>query len=525
MVKIVPRTHAPPQTYGNPKILYLGQNADEICDLVSPHIGTIDITYMHDVAGALSAARSKQMDIVIVDQRDVGLANKLILPLFGDLGYSVKLVVVTTLSDVGSYLRVPGVARVIAAPVRATQLARVLGLDPTKTRHDKIKIAEETKKEVEAPKAPKIPFLIKLSNLGMQLVSTAYKRMAFILLGILFVSFTFYGVMIGFFLMSSGWAAPQSLTVGRTKVDKMARDISDLKVALNLNAQRLTEANQKAESAQRARDDAQILVNFAGDTVDKEIIDRKRQISVINRTLKRTKRVNGSFDRQLSKGGMEQDLAALYAKHLIERRVFESGTMGLLETGQRMAGLQTQLDTLDSEKTALAQSLEMLHSLRIQLSQTGPISTVTAATSDLLLLTKQAVDARAAFESARTNYDAAIASTAVLLNSKSVLETQIAKMEKTTLARAGVEPIDVLFVPYANQAKFKPGTVLYSCRFTIILCWKSGTVGERVPGEVEGVHPFFGKQIRGYFVEAQFTDPIAATKEIAHANSSPFYFF
>jgi len=56
MVKIVPRTHAPPQTYGNPKILYLGQNADEICDLVSPHIGTIDISYAQEVSAALAAS-------------------------------------------------------------------------------------------------------------------------------------------------------------------------------------------------------------------------------------------------------------------------------------------------------------------------------------------------------------------------------------------------------------------------------------------------------------------------------------
>jgi hypothetical protein len=525
MVKIAPRIAPPPQAKHNPTILYLGQNADEICDLVSPHIGTIDISYAQDVGSALKLARAKQLDIVIVDQRDENLANKLILPLFADLGYAVKLVVVTTLSDVGSYLRVPGVARVITAPVRAQQLARVLGLDASKIRHDRIKIAEEVTKEAEAPKAPKVPFLIKVSNLGMQLVSTAYKRMAFILLGILFVSFTFYGVMIGFFLTSSGWGSPLTLATGRPTVDKVARDISDMKVALNLNSQRLTDANQKFDASKRGRDNAQILVNFASDTVDKEIVDRRRQIGVINRTLKRTKRVNGSFDRQLAKGGMDQDLAKLFAKRLIEKRVFESGTMGLLETGQRMAGMQTQLDNLQSDREALQQSITMLHSLRIQLSQAGPIGGVTAATSALLLLTKQAVDARAALNTAQGDFDAAIANTRDLQSSRYVLIHQIEKMENSALARASQEAITVMFVPYANQAQFKPGADLYSCRFTMVFCWKTGTIGDRLPGEVEGIHPFFGKQIRGFYMEAHLTDPIAATKEIIHANRPPLYFF
>jgi hypothetical protein len=525
MVKIAPRTAASPQAKTNPKILYLGQNADEICDLVSPHIGTIDITYMQDVAGALTAARSKQMDIVIVDQRDESLANKLILPLFADLGYAVKLVVVTTLSDVGSYLRVPGVARVITAPVRAQQLARVLGLDISKLRHDKIKIAEEATKEAEAPAAPKIPFLVRLSNLGMQLVSTAYKRMAFILLGVLFISFTFYGVLIGFFLMSSGWASPMTLAEGRPTVDKVARDLSDMRVALNLNSQRLTDANQRFDASKRARDNAQILVNFAADTVDKEITDRKRQIGVLNRTMKRTKNVSSSFDRQLAKGGMEQDLARLYSKHLIEKRVFESGTMGLLETGQRLTGMQNQMDELQSQRENLQQSLKMLHSLRIQLSQPGPAGDVTAATSDLLLLTKQAIDARAALNSAQGEFDAQVANTRDLQSSRYVLLHQIESMENSALARASKEPLIVIFVPYANQAQFKPGSDLYSCRFTMLFCWNAGKIGQRLPGEVEGIHPFFGKQIRGFYMEAHLTDPNAATKEIIHANRPPLYFF
>ena len=122
MVKIIPKLPLQPQAISNPKILYLGQNADEICDLVSPHIGTMSIDYVHNVNDALLHARRVRLDLIIVDQRDENLANRLILSLFSDLGYEFKLIVISTLNDIGVYLKVPGVARVLTAPLRASQL-------------------------------------------------------------------------------------------------------------------------------------------------------------------------------------------------------------------------------------------------------------------------------------------------------------------------------------------------------------------------------------------------------------------
>jgi hypothetical protein len=524
MVKIVPKPQAPPQVVSNPRILYLGQNADEICDLVSPHIGMMCIDYAQNINDALVIARAYKLDIIIVDQRDENLANKLILPLFADLGYSFKLIVVSALSEVGDYLKVPGVARVLTAPVRARQLSKALGLDPDKQRHDKIKLAEEAKKEDDAPAPPKKSLLVYISNFGMQLVSTAYKRLAFILLGALFVSFTFYGALIGFFLISSGWAAPQTLTAGNILVDKVQKDIGDLRLALNLNRQRYDEAIQLATDASRTEAEAKILVNFAGDTVNKEIVSRNRQIKVIDMNIARTEKVRRNFENQLKKGGLGDELANLYTKHLIDRKAYTSNTLGLLETGQRMAGLETQLDIMKSDKAQLVTQVFMLHSLKSQLQESGPMSTITASSADLLLLTKQALDARAAYDTAKAQVEVSKKTAATLLNSKHVLEVQIVNFESSTLGRAYSERVDVLFVPYANATQFQAGAPLYTCKFTMAYCWKAGTVGQLLPGEINSVHPFFGKPIRGFFVEALLTDTHAATREIIHAQRPPLFF-
>ncbi len=52
----------------------------------------------------------------------------------------------------------------------------------------------------------------------------------------------------------------------------------------------------------------------------------------------------------------------------------------------------------------------------------------------------------------------------------------------------------------------------------------TGTVEISLPGESNAVHPFFGKPIRGYFVEAILDDKNAGSQEIIHAERPPFFF-
>ncbi len=547
------------------RILYIGSDADEICDLVSPHIGTMHIDYASGVEEGLKLARQLRRDVIIVDQRDASLATKLVLPLLASLDYELKLVVIASLSTVGAYLRIPGVARVISAPVRESQLVRILGLDPTKRRHDKIKLEDERNKEEAAstPRAvtasknlhpeaalthpphhatealqippdakplvaisePNKPWSVLISDFGMKIVSIAYKRLAFFLLGSLFISFAFYGVLIGFYLVSDGWAMPQHLSLGRPSVDKTAREIVNLEVTYNSTKQRINEAQQRQKNALTNLMNAQAVVAYANDTAKKEIIDRKRKLGVVNRDIARTQRVQSSFDRQLAESGMEKNLAKLYARRLIEKRSLESGVLGLLETGQRVEGMKTQVDQLQADKAHIEQSIAMLKDLELYLKGDTKVANVNAATTELLLLTKQALDARTILDTARGDYLTATQALGELTRSNDQLQTEIALMESSTYGRATKEPVDVLFVPYTNASRYISGTPLYSCRLTMILCWRAGVVGEAVAGEVHVVHPFFGKPIRGSFVEVVLTDPEAVNKEVIHAGHAPFYLF
>ncbi len=112
----------------------------------------------------------------------------------------------------------------------------------------------------------------------------------------------------------------------------------------------------------------------------------------------------------------------------------------------------------------------------------------------------------------------------MLRDNAALLDQRISDIEKGALGRAAMGRIDVIFVPYGNERSFKPGAKLYSCALTVLFCHRAGTVGEALPGESNAVHPFFGKPLRGFFVEARLDDPDAASEEIIHAGRPPFFF-
>lgn len=500
--------------------LYVGRHADEIQTIYSSHIGEAEFHYRDSVGEALTALRARVYDVVVLDQREGDNALRLLLPLAASLGKAVKIVVLAKPDLVSSFLRLAGVQQVITVPVKPGQLLRATGFAvmPSQAKLT-LRPARTTAPEQEtgAPRG------FRLSALGMTLVSNAYKRAAFVLLAVLFSAFAFYGLMIGYFLLSSGWAAPVTLSRGHELVDKVERELGDLRFNLNLVGQRQSEAQLEEDKAARANADAKILVQYAAGTVTKELEARARQATTLAGQIARLQKVRDGFARQLKSGGMASDLGKLFDKRLIDKSTFQAGTLGLLEAAQRVSAIEGEIAVLQTQAADQAAVHDMLVSLRDQL-QAGEMSTITAASADLILLTKQAVDARSAFDQSKTQMESARHRREILGESKVALERQIAELEATPLGRAINGRVDVLFVPYGNEKNFKPGTRLVSCRLTILLCGRAGAVGEAIPGESTAVHPFFGKPLRGQFVEAHLDNPEAATREIIHAKRSPLFF-
>ena len=511
------------------RVVYIGPAADEVCKLVTQHVGEIDILYETSVQAALSLVRARPVDTIIVDQRDTRLATKLIVPLFASLQPTPKLVVVSQFQDVSQYLAVPGVARVLSAPIVEAQLLRVLGLKQ-KSRHfdDATPDMRDVPRSLafsQIKKPEKRRGIVSLiSDRFMSLVSTLYKRAAFVMLLTLFFAFSFYGLLIGYFLLSSTWGAPMTLTRGHELVNKVEREITEAKVALGQTEQKITEANLQKLTAEQELGDAKSQVKTAIGTIERELKLRNRQDKVQKKSLGRMTKVKNGLANQLKKDGMAGDLAKLYNLRLINKTTYNAGSLGLLGASQNLVALEGQIDAMEAELETSTTIVEILANLRTALKEGGPVSSLAAASPELLLLTKQSLDARAVETSATATIASNEKRIAQLAGSQDVLQQQISGLEASVLGRAIDTRIDVVFVPYTNQSHFRTGQPLYSCLLTVVWCKKVGIAGEALPGEVNSVHPFFGKPIRGFFVEAKINDPEAATREIIHGTRAPFFF-
>jgi hypothetical protein len=505
-----------------PRVLYIGPAADEICALVTHHIGRVEIAYETEVQAAFAQLRRREFDVVMVDQRDANLATRLILPVLQSIGYPVKPVVISPLSDISHYLAIPGVARVLAAPVKEVQFLRILGLERRAVRDEASQApAHDTK--TAKPVVQKSALQL-VSDRFMNLVSTLYKRAAFVLLFTLFIAFAFYGVLIAFFLLSNGWGAPLTLTRGHEMVNRVERELTEVKVALNQTEQRLSDTVLARATAEQELQDAEGLVSYAKGTVKKELVSRQRQVKVLNQSIKRLAKVRGQLAAQINGNGVGADLERLYKKRLIDRNAYSAGAMSIVEASQRLVGVEIEIDQAKSQIEEFQASREMLVSLQEALNEGKNVNGITATASDLLLLAKQSSDALSARALVQSKLKSSNENSAVLTKSIDVLQSQLAALETSALARALHKRIDVVFVPYGNESRFTEGQALYSCRFTILICDKAGTVGQVLPGEINSVHPFFGKPIRGSFVELKLTNPDAAMREIIHGTRKPLFF-
>jgi hypothetical protein len=406
--------------------------------------------------------------------------------------------------------------------VKEVQFLRILGLERRAVRDVPSPV---TPPDVDLKKAVKSATIVqKLSDRFMNLVSIAYKRTAFVLLFTLFVAFVFYGVLIAFFLLSSGWGAPLTLTRGHELVNKVEREITEVSVALNQTEQRLSESALARISAEQELQDAEGLVGYAKGTVKKELVARTRQVKVLTQSIKRLTKVQGQLLAQVNGNGASADLERLYKKRLIDRNAYSAGAMNVVEASQRLAAVEIEIDQGRSQIEEFSSSKEMLLSLQSALNEGKSVLGISASASDLLLLAKQSSDALSARALAQSKLENTKDNTEVLLRSIGVLQSQLKTLETSALARARDKRIDVVFVPYGNERNFKQGDAVYSCTFTILWCSLAGTVGQQLPGEINSVHPFFGKPIRGSFVELKLSSPDAAMRETIHGTRKPLFF-
>ncbi len=503
------------------KVLYIGSDPEPVENILSRVEKTVGMRAVSGVAQAMKVVRTTPVDCVIVDQRhESNQAALLTAALAGDPNVK-QIIVMTTPENAAAYEALGAKCQVLFYPVQPVVLLDAILVDRgSKNRKwQPRKLFSQLRQNFPPAAIPRLNFARHM----IPLVSFVYKNTALVLLAALFSVFVSYGAMIVFYLGSSNWAAPLTLSAGHELVTKTQRQISDLQVKGNLVSQRISKENRESDQAQRRYDDAGVLANYVAGTLDQEVeqrLVRQKDTQVQIQTLAGLLR---NIKKALGKQGAPGRLRNQFKRRLINRKVYTSSQLAILELQQRKANIQSEIASLKRQVSETADSILMLESMRQQI-QRPEIKSIVAASTQFVPLADQVISVKTTLNNAKVQL-ASHAERLVLLNKNAkIINQEISAIAATPLARAAIEPVVVLFVPYENAKSFKPGAPLYACRFGIIWCRKIGETAKPVAGEVVSVHPFFGKNIRGSFVEAILTDQEAAKKEVLHVGRPPLLF-
>ena len=545
---------APQMNQAKSRILVMGPQARAFASALVRLNGNTDIFHAETAAEAVELLGNSRFDHVLIDNRTDG-ALTLTIPRLASMKSIGRLTVLAGPNSAETIAAIPGIGQVITPPYNPLDIADSLGIEVRDSRKNQVASGEHTRRAEDVmesgnPPAPEITadnivaserdaaqaesdepslavrILLQIVNFipGLTpLISMLYKNVALTILAALFVAFVSYGIMIAFFLTSGDWSSPLQLQAGHELVVKAEREHSELLVKRNLASQQLEEARNKSRAAEEAMLRATSLSEMTSGIIDQETSNQTNRFAELKSEIEALESVLESYGSQKSRARERATVEQDFKRRIISRTVYQSSQLNFAQTERQVAELRAEITARKNEFSMMDQSIAYLSSLKNAMNG-KPITAVGTGQTAYVPLTNQIMEVR----QIRSNASAEIAATAhavpSLENTISVLEKGIAALEMSPMIRAVTKPVNVLFVPYDNIDAYGESQPLYACAVTIFWCSKIGETGKAISGEITTTHPFFGKPIRGQFVEANLSDPTAAKKEIIHVGRPPFFF-
>ena len=546
-IKLVHTEGAPANKTERTKILVMGQAARGLAAALLRLRSTAEICAADTGAEALEFLRTTSFDHVLVDNRDDG-ALALTIPALARVNTIGKLTVLAGPESAQTILGIPGVDDVIQQPYNPVEIAKSLdvAIIDSRTsdqdgenlgRRESDNDTQEIHGEVEQASADNIeeedtrPVLFKTLSALARLIpgltpvlSLLYKNTALTLLGALFVAFISYGVMIAYFLIASDWSSPLQLQRGHETVIKVERELGELRVKRNLVLQQLADAEGTEERAKKDLERAEFLAQIVGSTLDQEIENQKDQEVLVDDDIEALEQVLESYGSKKSRQVERDRLRSAFKRRIITRRTFQQSMLNLSQIEENIVNLNERVSRKRNEQRLGSQTLAYLTQLKSQLDLTTTGSVIANGKAEFIPIANQVIEVQQIRAAANSDLSETTAAKTTLRDSVFVLSNSIKELESTPMFRALEQTVNVLFVPYGNLQAYEENEPLYTCAFAIFWCSKVGAVGGQIPGEITTTHPFFGKPIRGQFVEANLTETSAAQEEIIHVGRPPLFF-
>ncbi|MGC1484511.1 MAG: hypothetical protein WA789_12020 [Candidatus Acidiferrum sp.] len=358
------------------------------------------------------------------------------------------------------------------------------------------------------PAANAIPAETKKSpvrqSLHYKLVITLYRLFAIAMLYLVLIGILAYAFVMGFYAISSSWAAPVILSAAdekslafRAQLVTSQQTIEDLKVD-----------SQKMESgiAEMSKHRAALVA------LEPELKDAIARERAHNRA---TGPQLAALDTQ-KQADNSKTLSVLAQLQQVESDIGKDLAAGLITKGDAA----TQLSALNQAESSYTDS-----KIAEVLLTDSVLQKTTANTDSLDVLEKQA-ELRS--EAAQLDVAINVAQKELQEDSRQIdrLRQAIATAKQSPyyLNATGGQTVYFAFVPYDNRASAVPGRPIYDCYLNMIVCRKVGDVKQIFTGEQEAIHPIFRTPIRGFLIQMDLNGDDSAKSRTLFLGRKPILF-
>jgi chromosome segregation ATPase len=212
-------------------------------------------------------------------------------------------------------------------------------------------------------------------------------------------------------------------------------------------------------------------------------------------------------------------------RRIAARSGFAEGNPGAggLQSMHQLAMVSNELAVKEIEETRLAAREAYLKSLAEQPAGSA-FRALPAASADLIVLGREASDARTAVAEASQTYAGKQVEINRLRDELKIVQAKLDDMSSTLAARAWDKPVSAVFVPDANASNYRPGMPLYSCKLLLVMCTQTGKTGQMLAESAGETHPLFGNPVSGTYVEAIMSGTAQPQGALVHAGGKPLLF-
>jgi hypothetical protein len=337
-----------------------------------------------------------------------------------------------------------------------------------------------------------------------KLVISLYRVFAVTILYLVLGGILTYAFVMGFYAISTTWAAPLILS----PVDEKSLDFRQKLVTSQQTIEDLKVDSQKLESgiAEMKKHRAALL---ALEPQLQQAIARER---THNRAIGPQL---AALDTQKQADNVKTQTVLKQLKE-VESNINKDLAVGLITKGDAA----TQLSALNQAENAYTDS-----KIAEVLLTDSVLQKNTTGTDSLDVLEKQA-ELRS--EAAQLDVAINVADKQLQEESRQIdrLREAIrtAKQSPYYLNASGGQTLYFAFVPYDNQASAVGGRPVYDCYLNMLACRKVGTVNRVFEGEETAIHPIFKTNIRGFLMQMNLNHPESAKSKTVFLGRKPLLF-